>query len=181
MATDLMRLVEATQLRDDFPAFQPGDTVSVHVRVIEGNKERVQRYEGVVIAIRGSGASKTFTVRKVSNGVGVERIFPFASPKIAKVERVREGRVRRAKLYYLRSLRGKAARIKERMRDVGPAAGNGASGSPKAGAKGRPGSGAAANSVAPLKGGARKKTGSGQQTKAAPARKDEPAVPPVVE
>src|SRR5690606_37611888 len=150
MATDLMRLVEATQLRDDLPAFQPGDTVSVHVRVIEGNKERVPRYEGVVIAIQGSGASRTFTVRKVSNGVGVERIFPFASPKIAKVERVREGRVRRAKLYYLRGLRGKAARIKERMRDV---SGDGVSGSPKAGAKGRPGSGAAANSVAPVKAG----------------------------
>ena len=179
MATDLMRLVEATQLRDDLPAFQPGDTVSVHVRVIEGNKERVQRYEGVVIAIQGSGASRTFTVRKVSNGVGVERIFPFASPKIAKVERVREGHVRRAKLYYLRGLRGKAARIKERMRDVGGS--QNASGSPKAGAKSRPGSGAAANSVAPVKAGETKRTGSGQQTKAEPARKDEPAVPPVVE
>jgi large subunit ribosomal protein L19 len=181
MATDLMKLVEATQLRDDFPAFQPGDTVSVHVRVIEGNKERIQRYEGVVIAIKGSGASKTFTVRKVSNGVGVERIFPYASPKIAKVERVREGRVRRAKLYYLRALRGKAARIKERMRDVG-AAGDGVSGSLKAGAKGRPGSGAAPNGAAPLKRGDRKKAGSGQQTKAEAPRKDEPAaVPPVVE
>jgi large subunit ribosomal protein L19 len=118
MATDLMQLVEATQLRDDHPAFQPGDTVSVHVRVIEGNKERIQRYEGIVIAIKGSGASRTFTVRKVSNGVGVERIFPYASPKLAKVEVVREGRVRRAKLYYLRGLRGKAARIQERRRDV---------------------------------------------------------------
>ncbi len=118
MATDLMSLVEATQLRDDIPAFNPGDTVSVHVRVIEGNKERIQRYEGVVIAIKGSGASKTFTVRKVSNGVGVERIFPFNSPKLAKVERIREGRVRRAKLYYLRGLRGKAARIQEKRRDT---------------------------------------------------------------
>ncbi len=118
MATDLMSLVEATQLRDDVPAFNPGDTVSVHVRVIEGNKERIQRYEGVVIAIKGSGASKTFTVRKVSNGVGVERIFPFNSPKLAKVERIREGRVRRAKLYYLRGLRGKAARIQEKRRDT---------------------------------------------------------------
>ncbi len=113
-----MSLVEATQLRDDVPAFNPGDTVSVHVRVIEGNKERIQRYEGVVIAIKGSGASKTFTVRKVSNGVGVERIFPFNSPKLAKVERIREGRVRRAKLYYLRGLRGKAARIQEKRRDT---------------------------------------------------------------
>src|SRR5690606_12443950 len=107
-----------TQLRDDHPTFAPGDTVSVHVRVIEGNKEQIQRYEAVVIAIKGSGASKTFTVRKISNGVGVERIFPFASPKIAKVEVVRYGDVRRAKLYYLRALRGKAARIKERRRDV---------------------------------------------------------------
>ena len=118
MATDLMSLVEATQLRDDLPSFAPGDTVSVHVRVIEGNKERIQRFEGVVIAIRGSGASKTFMVRKVSNGIGVERIFPFNSPKIAKIERIREGRVRRAKLYYLRGLRGKAARIKEKRRDT---------------------------------------------------------------
>jgi large subunit ribosomal protein L19 len=181
MATDLMRLVEATQLRDDIPAFQPGDTVSVHVRVIEGNKERVQRYEGVVIAIKGSGASKTFTVRKISNGVGVERIFPFASPKIAKVERVREGRVRRAKLYYLRGLRGKAARIKERMRDVEVPGGRKGSGSPKAGSNGRPGSGAAPDSVAPLRDGERKKTGSGQQTKVEAGRKDEPAAVPPVE
>ena len=118
MATDIMSLVEATQLRDDIPAFNPGDTVSVHVRVIEGDKERIQRYDGVVISIKGSGASKTFMVRKVSNGIGVERIFPFNSPKIAKVERLREGRVRRAKLYYLRGLRGKAARIQEKRRDI---------------------------------------------------------------
>ena len=117
MATDLMQLVENTQLRDDYPDFAPGDTVSVHVRVVEGNKERIQRYEGVVIAIKNGGASKTFTVRKISNGVGVERIFPYASPKVAKVEVVRFGDVRRAKLYYLRALRGKAARIKERRRD----------------------------------------------------------------
>ena len=116
MATDFMRLVEATQLRDDLPAFSPGDTVRVHVRVIEGDKERVQVYEGVVIGIRGSGASKTFMVRKISGGVGVERIFPFASPRIARLEVVREGRVRRAKLYYLRGLRGKAARIREKRR-----------------------------------------------------------------
>ena len=116
MATDLMRLVEATQLRDDLPAFSPGDTVRVHVRVIEGDKERVQVYEGIVIAIQGSGASRTFTVRKISGGVGVERIFPFASPRIARLEVIREGRVRRAKLYYLRGLRGKAARIPEKRR-----------------------------------------------------------------
>jgi large subunit ribosomal protein L19 len=118
MSTELMKLVEATQFRDDLPEFRPGDTVNVHVRVIEGDKERIQQYQGVVISIRGAGASRTFTVRKVSNGVGVERIFPMYSPKIARVERVREGRVRRAKLFYLRGLRGKAARIKEKMRDT---------------------------------------------------------------
>lgn len=116
MATDLMSLVEATQLRDDIPDFAAGDTVRVHVRVIEGDKERVQLFEGVVIAIQHGGASKTFTVRKLSNGVGVERVFPYASPRIAKLEVVRYGRVRRAKLYYLRGLRGKAARITEKRR-----------------------------------------------------------------
>ena len=117
MATDLMALVEATQTRTDaLPAFAPGDTVRVHVRVIEGDKERIQIFEGVVIAIQGSGSTETFTVRKISGGVGVERIFPFASPRIATLERVREGRVRRAKLYYLRGLRGKAARIREKQR-----------------------------------------------------------------
>ena len=118
MATDLIRLVEETQIRDDHPEFHPGDTIRVHVRVIEGAKERIQIFEGVVIAIQNSGSGRTFTVRKLSNGVGVERVFPFASPRIAKIERVREGRVRRAKLYYLRGLRGKAARIKEKRRDT---------------------------------------------------------------
>ena len=118
MSTDLMSLVEATQFRDDRPDFAPGDTVNIHVRVVEGDKERIQQYQGVVISIRGSGASRTFIVRKISNGVGVERIFPYYTPKIAKIEVVRRGRVRRAKLYYLRSLRGKAARIKEKMRDT---------------------------------------------------------------
>lgn len=117
MATDLLNLVEATQLRDDLPEFGPGDTVNVHVRVIEGDKERIQQYQGVVIAMQGSGAGRTFTVRKVSNGVGVERIFPLFSPKLARIERVRQGQVRRAKLYYLRKRRGKAARIKERSLD----------------------------------------------------------------
>lgn len=117
MATDLMQLVEGTQQREDIPAFSPGDTVNVHVRVIEGSKERIQQFKGVVIAIKGSGSKRTFTVRKVSNGVGVERIFPYNSPKVAKVEVMRYGRVRRAKLYYLRSLRGKAARIREKRRD----------------------------------------------------------------
>jgi large subunit ribosomal protein L19 len=96
----------------DIPAFNPGDHIKVQVRVIEGDKERIQSFEGDVISIRGSGNSKTFTVRKISSGVGVERIFPFNSPKIAKVELLKEGNVRRAKLYYLRNLSGKAARIK---------------------------------------------------------------------
>lgn len=116
MATDLMNLVEATQFKDDVPEFDTGDTVNVHVRVIEGEKERIQQYQGVVIALKGSGSKRTFTVRKVSNGVGVERIFPVFSPRIAKIEVIREGRVRRAKLYYLRERRGKAARIKEKRR-----------------------------------------------------------------
>lgn len=118
MSNDLMNLVDGTQLRDDIPDFKPGDTVDVHVRVIEGTKERIQRYAGVVLARQGHGATETFTVRKISNGVGVERIFPVHSPKLQKIERVREGRVRRAKLYYLRSRRGKSARIKEKMRDA---------------------------------------------------------------
>lgn len=96
----------------EFPAFRSGDHIRVHVRVIEGDKERIQPFEGDVISIRGSRESKSFTVRKISNGVGVERIFPYSSPKIAKIELLKEGRVRRAKLYYLRSLSGKAARIK---------------------------------------------------------------------
>ena len=89
------------QLRSDLPEFKSGDRIRVHVRVIEGDKERVQSFEGDVISIRGSSASKTFTVRKISSGVGVERIFPYNSPKISKIELVKEGRVRRAKLYYL--------------------------------------------------------------------------------
>lgn len=115
MANDIMGIVEATQLREDIPEFDPGDTVNVHVRVIEGEKERIQQFQGVVISKKGEGSRKTFTVRKISNGIGVERIFPLHSPKIAKIERVRRGIVRRAKLYYLRELRGKAARIKENM------------------------------------------------------------------
>jgi len=113
MATDMIKLVEATQIREDIPDFKSGDTVTVHVRVIEGEKERIQQYEGVVIALKGSGSRRTFTVRKVSNGVGVERIFPIFSPRVAKIEVVRQGRVRRAKLYYLRERKGKSARIKE--------------------------------------------------------------------
>ncbi len=116
MATDMINLVEATQTRDDIPAFGSGDTVNVHVRVIEGEKERIQQYQGVVIALKGSGTKRTFTVRKISNGVGVERIFPIFSPRIAKIEIVREGSVRRAKLYYLRERKGKSARIREARR-----------------------------------------------------------------
>jgi large subunit ribosomal protein L19 len=103
-------------LRDDAPAFRPGDTVRVNVRVREGDKERLQAFEGVVLRRKGSGVNETFTVRKVSNGVGVERIFPLHSPVIAEIQLVREGRVRRAKLHYLRNLSGKAARIRERQR-----------------------------------------------------------------
>ncbi len=101
------------QLRTDLPDFRPGDTVRVHVKVVEGTRERIQMYEGVVIKRRGGGVSSTFTVRKISSGVGVERTFPVHTPKIAQLEVLRRGKVRRAKLYYLRDLRGKAARIKE--------------------------------------------------------------------
>lgn len=102
----------ADQIRTDLPKFKSGDRIRVQVKVTEGDKERIQSYEGDVIAIKGSGIGKTFTVRKISNGVGVERIFPFNSPKIAGVEVLKTGSVRRAKLYYLRNLSGKAARIK---------------------------------------------------------------------
>jgi large subunit ribosomal protein L19 len=100
--------------RDDVPAFRAGDTVNVHVKVVEGSRSRVQQFQGVVIRIQGSGVGRTFTVRKVSFGVGVERTFPLHSPIFEKVEVVTRGDVRRAKLYYLRNLRGKAAKIKER-------------------------------------------------------------------
>ena len=106
--------VENTQLRDNIPAFQSGDTVKVHVRIQEGNKERLQVFEGVVIARKHGGARESITVRKVSFGVGVERIFPLHATVIDHIDVVRRGKVRRAKLYYLRELRGKAARIKER-------------------------------------------------------------------
>jgi len=113
---DLIREVTQEYLRSDIPEFRPGDTVRVHVRLREGEKERIQVFEGVVIARDHGGISETFTVRKISSGVGVERIFPLHAPTIAKIELQRRGRVRRAKLYYLRELRGKAARIKERGR-----------------------------------------------------------------
>jgi large subunit ribosomal protein L19 len=110
-------LVEKSYLRKGLPRFRPGDTVKVHVRVVEGNRERVQVFQGVVIRRSGGGLRETFTVRKISFGVGVERTFPLHSPSIAKLEVVQRGHVRRAKLYYLRDLRGKKARIKERRID----------------------------------------------------------------
>ncbi|MDI6402186.1 50S ribosomal protein L19 [Balneolaceae bacterium ANBcel3] len=109
-----LKLVEQTQTRDDIPQFQPGDTVNIHYRVREGGKERIQQYQGVVIARKGGGANETFMVRKISNNVGVERIFPLNSPFIAKIDVVKRGKVRRAKLFYLRALRGKAARLREK-------------------------------------------------------------------
>ncbi|GBF11649.1 50S ribosomal protein L19 [Tepidibacillus infernus] len=112
---NLVQEIAREQLRTDIPEFRPGDTVRVHVKVIEGQRERIQVFEGVVIKRRGTGISETYTVRKISYGVGVERTFPVHSPKIDKIEVVRRGKVRRAKLYYLRNLRGKAARIKEKM------------------------------------------------------------------
>lgn len=117
-----LKLVEQTQVRDDMPDFKPGDTINVHYRVREGDKERIQQYQGVVIARRGSGANQSFIVRKISSNIGVERIFPLYSPFISKIEVKRRGKVRRAKLFYLRALRGKAARIKEKTRTARPAA-----------------------------------------------------------
>ncbi|MFJ7730459.1 50S ribosomal protein L19 [Lysinibacillus sp. NPDC094403] len=111
--SNIITEITKAQLRTDLPSFRPGDTVKVHVKVVEGTRERIQVYEGVVIKRRGGGISETFTVRKISYGVGVERTFPVHTPKIANLEVVRRGKVRRAKLYYLRNLRGKAARIKE--------------------------------------------------------------------
>ncbi|MDD9270262.1 50S ribosomal protein L19 [Paenibacillus sp. GCM10023248] len=110
---NLIQEITKEQLRTDIPSFRPGDTLKVHVKVIEGSRERIQLFEGVVIKRHGGGISETFTVRKISYGVGVERTFPLHSPRIEKIEVARRGKVRRAKLYYLRGLRGKAARIKE--------------------------------------------------------------------
>ncbi|WP_105992992.1 50S ribosomal protein L19 [Staphylococcus simulans] len=109
----LIEAVTKSQLRTDLPNFRAGDTVRVHVRIVEGTRERIQVFEGVVIKRRGGGVSETFTVRKISSGVGVERTFPVHTPKIERIEVTRRGKVRRAKLYYLRNLRGKATRIKE--------------------------------------------------------------------
>jgi large subunit ribosomal protein L19 len=113
LTMNIVQAITQEQLRKDLPNFRPGDTLKVHVKVIEGSRERIQLFEGVVIKRRGGGISETFTVRKISYGVGVERTFPLHSPKIDKIDVARRGKVRRAKLYYLRNLRGKAARIKE--------------------------------------------------------------------
>ena len=111
----LIQELTKEQLRDDMPDFRAGDTVRVHVRVVEGTHERIQMFEGVVIKRKGAGISATYTVRKMSSGIGVERTFPVNDPRVAKVEVLRHGRVRRAKLYYLRERSGKSARIKERL------------------------------------------------------------------
>ncbi|MGY1739808.1 MULTISPECIES: 50S ribosomal protein L19 [unclassified Blastococcus] len=110
--------LDADSLRDDIPEFRPGDTVKVHVRVVEGNRSRIQVFQGVVIRRQGGGIRETFTVRKVSFGVGVERTFPVHTPVVEKIEVLTRGDVRRAKLYYLRELRGKAAKIKEKRETV---------------------------------------------------------------
>ena len=111
----ILKSVSEAQLRDNVPEFSAGDTVRVHVRVVEGEKERIQLFEGVVIQRRGAGIHATFTVRKISTGgIGVERIFPLHTPRVANIEVVRHGKVRRSKIYYLRNLRGRAARIPER-------------------------------------------------------------------
>ncbi|GAA3718989.1 MULTISPECIES: 50S ribosomal protein L19 [Salinicoccus] len=114
MSQQLINELTQDQLKTDLPDFRAGDNVRVHVRIVEGSRERIQVFEGVVIKRRGGGISETFTVRKISYGVGVERTFPVHSPKLERIELTRRGRVRRAKLYYLRNLRGKAARIRER-------------------------------------------------------------------
>ena len=109
-----LNIITAAQMRNDLPDFIAGDTVAVHHKVVEGDKERIQTFEGVVIQRRGDGLNATFTVRKISDGIGVERIFPLHSPNIEKIDHLRRGKVRRARLYYLRDLKGKAARIEEK-------------------------------------------------------------------
>ncbi|WP_418790074.1 50S ribosomal protein L19 [Phosphitispora sp. TUW77] len=113
---DYIKILEEQQMKQEIPEFKPGDTVNIHVKVVEGTRERIQQFQGVVIRRRGGGMRETFTVRRISYGVGVERTFPLHSPRIDKIEIVRKGKVRRAKLFYLRKLRGKAARIKEQHR-----------------------------------------------------------------
>ncbi|GAK00293.1 MULTISPECIES: 50S ribosomal protein L19 [Geomicrobium] len=111
--TNLINEINKAQLKSDVPSFRPGDTVAVHVKVVEGTRERIQVFQGLVLKRRGSSISETFTVRKISSGVGIERTFPVHSPRIDKIEVKRRGRVRQARLYYLRKLQGKAARVKE--------------------------------------------------------------------
>ena len=115
MDASILRELISDQIKTDIPEFGAGDTVRIHVRVIEGDKERTQVFEGTVIQRRGSGIQETFTVRKISQGIAIERIFPMHSPRIAKIERLREGRVRRARLFYLRGRKGRAARIREKQ------------------------------------------------------------------
>ena len=115
---NLMELVEREQLRTDLPAFRAGDTIRVHVKIVEGEKERIQPFEGVVIRKKRGGIRSTFTVRKISYGIGVERVFPIHSPRIDRIDVISRGKVRRAKLYYLRSLKGKAARIRSVKKQV---------------------------------------------------------------
>ncbi len=118
---NIIQSLEKAHLKDGIPSFRVGDTVRVHAKVVEGDKERIQVYEGVVIGRQGAGAREIIRVRKLSYGVGVERLFPLHSPMIDKIELAKQGKVRRAKLYYLRDLRGKAARIKEKERAYAPA------------------------------------------------------------
>ncbi len=111
--------IEKSFMRDDVPQFSSGDTLRVHVKIKEGDKERIQVFQGTVIGRKGGGTAETFTVRKISGGVGVERVFPLHSPNVAKIEKIRGGKVRRAKLYYLRELTGKSARIREQLTEAG--------------------------------------------------------------
>ena len=111
---NIIETLEKEQLRSDIPEFAPGDTVRVHAKIVEGSRERIQMFEGVVIGRQGTGVRETFTVRRISYGIGVERMFPVHSPRIEKIDVLRKGIVRRAKLYYLRNLTGKAARIREK-------------------------------------------------------------------
>lgn len=123
---NLIQMIEARQMKAKRPDFGPGDTVKVHVKIKEGDKERIQIFQGTVIARGGRGARESFTVRKISAGVGVERVFPLFSPSVAKIELVKTGDVRRGKLYYLRNLKGKSARIEEKMKELEEASGPGA-------------------------------------------------------
>lgn len=113
---DIIKMLEEEQLRDDIPEFRVGDTIQVHYKVVEGTRERIQLFEGTVIKIQGSGVSKTFTARRISYGVGVERTFPINSPRIDKIVVTRSGKVRRSKLYYLRERQGRSARVKEKKK-----------------------------------------------------------------